>query len=491
MARLLAFVLLSGLAAQDASEVGAVLRQGAGLISNGQAAAAQQLYEKALVRWPNHPDLTFELGMAHFRQRNWTKAAENFTASLSAKPGRVKPLFYLAEAYYMEADEGRALEAIREAARIAPDDPQVCQKYGEYLALGVETRREGLAWLEKARRLNPGLARIDSDAGMTQFALNDYRGAIASFEAALQKNGGDGQAAFLLAESWAKLNDWEKARRLYDSALERGYTTGAAYYGLGRARMEVGRYEEALEALSRGIALQPSLIQAHFQLARGYRQLGRTVEAQREIRLFSAMTDRVDTARELKGPEEEGAWKQVRVLVETGREQEALDALAKAYHARPADRNEPHYLLGVTYYGMDRKGDAIRMLRIARHGLPESARISAYLGFVELTAGHAGVAEQSLHTALALDSHEVLALIGLGRLRYEQKRWQEAVEYLERARPADPETLLILCDAYIKVRKSDEAELLAEVIRAFGSDKKPILQQLDSLVQGAVGVAPR
>ena len=55
----------------------------------------------------------------------------------------------------------------------------------------------------------------------------------------------------------------------------------------------------------RAKAMQPSLIQAHFQLGKAYRQLGRIEEARHETRLFGAMTNRIDTSRELKGPEEE------------------------------------------------------------------------------------------------------------------------------------------------------------------------------------------
>ena len=51
----------------------------------------------------------------------------------------------------------------------------------------VETRREGLSWLQKARRLSPSLARIDFDIGKAQFDLTDFPAAASSFEAALEE----------------------------------------------------------------------------------------------------------------------------------------------------------------------------------------------------------------------------------------------------------------------------------------------------------------
>ena len=102
-----------------------------------------------------------------------------------------------------------------------------------------------------------------------------------------------------------------------------------SYYGLGKSLVEMGEYKAAIAPLEQALALQPSLIQAHFQLARAYRQLGQTEEARHEAQLFSAMTDRIDTSRELKGSEEENAWKQVKPLLEANKEQEALKLLGK------------------------------------------------------------------------------------------------------------------------------------------------------------------
>lgn len=464
-------------------KVAEVVRQGRRLVQTGQLAATQELYEKALRSFPGDPDLSFELGMVHFRQHNWAKAIENYKSSISSRPGRVKPLFYLAEAYFMESNLDRAREAIAQAAHIAPNDPQVCQKYGEYLSMALETRREGLAWLQKARRLSPGLARIDFEIGKAQFELTDFQAAVSSFETALKNNSSDGQAAFLLAESWAKLSEWKKARKCYSYALAHGYANGATYYGLGSALVELGESKAALVPLQRAIAMQPSLIQAHFQLGKAYRQLGRTAEARHEVRLFGAMADRVDTSSELKGPETENAWRQVKPLLEENKEREALELLRKLPVSDPSGRVEPHYLLGVMYYSLRRMHDAKRMLIIARTQAPKSARIAAYLGFLELATLETGAAEESFQSALSQDSTETLALIGMGIIRYRQHRWVDAVHFLEKSRTADPKALYMLCDAYFRIKKTKQALLIAEVIRALASHNKALLNAVDQLVR--------
>jgi tetratricopeptide (TPR) repeat protein len=462
--------------------VAAVLKRGATLVAAGRLADAQNLYEQALRSSPDDPDLRFGLGTVFFREHNWPKAIENYRSSINARPGSVKVLYYLAEAFFAQADVDRARQTIAMAASLAPNDAQICQKYGEYLAVNIKNRKEGLSWMEKARRLDPRLPRVDFDIARTQFDLTDFQSAVANFEAALKQDAGNGEAAFYLAESWANLGNWEKAREFYSYALTHRYEKGPAFYGQGRAQVELGEFEDAVAPLQRAIVLQPSLIKAHFQLAKAYRQLGKAKKAQSETSLFAAMTDRVDTSRELEGSEEQQAWKQVKPLLEANKEQEALELLAKLPVADGTDRREPHYLVGAMYYSMGRKVDAKRVLAVARSKAPKSAHIAAYLGMVQLSGGEVAAAEESFQSALTLDSTEVLALIGLGEIRYRQQRWSNAIEYLEKSRTAEPNALFLLCDAYYRVGKPEQAVLMAEVVRAFTADRQPLLDELEKLV---------
>ena len=483
MKTLVTFLLISTLmTGQTQPNVASALKRGATLVAADRLAEARNVYEQALRSSPDDADLLFGLGTVFFRERNWPKAIENYRSSINARPGTVKVLYYLAEAFFAEADVDRARQTIAMAASLAPNDAQICQKYGEYLAVNIENRKEGLSWMEKARRLDPRLARIDFDIARTQFELTDFQSAIANFDAALKRDAGNGEAAFYLGESWANLGDWDKARDFYSYALAHRYEKGPAFYGLGRAQVELGQFEDAVASLQRAIVLQPSLITAHFQLGKAYRQLGRTREARDETRLFDAMTDRIDTSKELKSPEEERAWKQVKPLLEANQEREALEILTKSPAADASGQGEPHYLLGTMYYSMGRKGDAERVLTIARTRAPKSARVAGYLGMVQLSGGEAAAAEESFQSALALDSAETLALMGMGGIRYQQQRWPDSIQYLEKSRTADPDALFLLCDSYYRVGKPDEALLTAEVIRALGAERKELLDRLKQLV---------
>ena len=100
---------------------------------------------------------------------------------------------------------------------------------------------------------------------------------------------------------------------------------------------------------------------------------------------------------------------------------------------------------------------------------------------VQLSAGDVAAAEISFQSALALDSTETIALIGMGGIRYQQQRWPETIDYLEKSRTADPHALFLLCDAYYRVGKPDQAALIAEVVRAYGVGQKPLMAELEKL----------
>lgn len=70
----------------------------------------------------------------------------------------------------------------------------------------------------------------------------------------------------------------------------------------------------------------------------------------------------------------------------------------------------------------------------------------------------------------------------MGGIRYQQQRWSEAVQYLEKSRTADPDALFLLCDSYYRVGKKDDALLTAQVIQALGADRKDLVDRLKQLV---------
>ena len=478
------FLLLSTLfAEQSLSEVDVILRKGESLVATGHFSQAKDLYEHALRQYPANPNLAYDLAMVYFHEHDWARAIDNYKKSLTATRKNVLALFYLGEAYFMNGDLDSAREAIAQAANINPDDAQICQKYGEYLALTLDTRKQAIAWLEKARSLNSGLEKIDFEIGKAQFDLTYFQDAIPSFEKALKKNPENGEAAFFLAESQGRIGDWKSARTFYNYALTHTFATGPVYYGLGRSLVQTEDYQAALAPLQSALAVDPSLIQSHFQLGNAYRHLNRSEDADRETRLYADLVNRTDTSKEFNGPDEQQIWKKIKPLIEKGNEQAALDYLSMESNPDFSGEARRYYVLGAMYFSLGKRTDAIRALKIARDGEPTSSRVAAYLGIVQLSSDDPVGAEQSFRAALDLDSTEAMALIGMGTLSYQQRHWNEAIGFIEKSRTSDAGVLYMLCDAYLRTGQTENALRTAEITRAFASNRKDLRQALDDLLK--------
>jgi tetratricopeptide (TPR) repeat protein len=187
----------------------------------------------------------------------------------------------------------------------------------------------------------------------------------------------------------------------------------------------------------------------------------------------------------------EEAWKHVKPLLAENKEQQALEYLGKLPDTDVASPGSSYYLLGEMYFTLGRNDDAARALLTASKLSPNDAQIVAYLGMMQLASGQISAGEQSLEAALTLDAANPLALVGMGGIRYRQGQWQDAIQYLERSRTADPNSLFLLCDAYFRVGKKQDALLTAEVIRALGADQQTLMDSVDELLKRYQSSEPR
>ena len=71
----------------------------------------------------------------------------------------------------------------------------------------------------------------------------------------------------------------------------------------------------------------------------------------------------------------------------------------------------------------------------------------------------------------------------MAHIRYKQQRWQDVIAYLERSHTANPGALYMLCDAYYRVGKTNQAIFTAEAIRSLAAGNKGLLDDLDQLVK--------
>lgn len=199
-------------------------------------------------------------------------------------------------------------------------------------------------------------AGLMSSCGRPEAALEDYAAAIE------------------LAPEWAdpyynrgnfRYNRREYAEALpdYDAAIERAPKWARPHRQHGLTLSKLKRYDEALVSISRAIELSPNSADAIYNRA----QINFDVE-----RWEDALTD-LERCFELTGGRgNHGRWLQAQAFQRLGRDEEALEALAKMIEENPSS-DLSHRRKANLLYTMGRVEDAVEAARIAVELAPGSA----------------------------------------------------------------------------------------------------------------------
>ncbi|MGH9846172.1 MAG: tetratricopeptide repeat protein, partial [Blastocatellia bacterium] len=459
--------LLVVLCAQAGAQESREIERGNALEARGEFAQAKGIYLSGLAQFSKSGELSFRAGTIYLREADWPHAIQYLEQARGLRPRHVETLYYLAQAYYLDGQQRIALDTIGRAARLAPDRPEVAQKYGQYLCEANQCT-EGLRYLLKARRLNPTLENIDFDLGMAYHKQAAVPEAQRYLEAAFKRDPGNLAAARFLADVLGREAQWDRAKDLYQFVVAGDPRDAWALYGLGRAWIGLGQHETAIGPLRDAIAANPRIAEPHFQLGQALRQLGNMEESQRELALFQALRDRLQSATSSeRTPFENRIWDECLRLLTTQREADAL-AYLNSLKAAPAPV-KPHYLIGALYYNLNRFSDAVRMFTQAAAASPGDSDVLASLGRAYVADGQRELAERELARARALNPKGEIPLVGMGELEYARGNCEQAIRFFGQSKTAQVPALLKLCRAYLCAGARAKALEIAELVRVYSN----------------------
>jgi Flp pilus assembly protein TadD len=463
------------------------------LEDEGRLGEAEQILKAAEARDPQSARVQADLGMLALRREDWGGAVTALRRASVRAPRNAGILFYLAQAYDQSGDGADAVEALDRAARLAPGDPQIAQKHGEYLCNTDPDCGRGLRELLRAQQLDPTLPEIDFDLGIAEYKNRQPAEAERSFAAELKRSPANARAEFYLGELAVLRLDWAAGRDHYLASIQKDGSHGDAFYGAGHCLMMLGRPGEAVPLLQRALELDPRLLKSHFLLARAYRQLGDPQQADQELALFREAQAREDATSPLvpvQTLQDEKTWQRMKALVEAGDDAGLAAYLHGLADARHVANFNVGVEVGVIYDIFGQPARAERVLRRAIAERPQDADAHAWLGHALLLERRPADAEPELKEAFRLSPGSQAALVGLGELSYMRGRWAEAAGYLEDSRSRQPDVLVMLCDAYAKAGQRSQAQTTAELLRIFAPADQDALRQADRILRADAAPAP-
>jgi tetratricopeptide (TPR) repeat protein len=460
----------------------------------GHHAEAAAAYEEALKHAPNDGDLLLKAGIYRLAAGQKEEAIRLLQHCIRILPGDGDAHFYLAQAYHLNGQDELALRAIRQSAKAEPDNPSVLQKYGELLC-STKDVQAGLGWLLKAQRLDPTLPRLDYDIARAHYGLMDLTNAEKFAARAALASPGDVNALLLLAEVQLKLSKWQEAADAFQRVRAlKADDDATLLLGLGHCQVELKTYPAAIDTLQTVLRLEPTQLLAHFYLSRAYAGMGRTTDAEHEAALHHLMMDRATFVRSVtEGERENGIRAQVRQCLKEHREQDALRLYSDYLKGTAATPADAHVFIGMTYLFLGNTGDGLRNLDQALKLEPHVRGAHTYKGILALKNNDLNKAESEFNAELANDPNYQTALAELGEVRYHQGRWAEAADQIAKSHTMTPELLYQLCDAYFHLGKTQDADLTAELVAAYGRNNAELMKELAALLKsnGQAEVAQR
>ncbi|MGH9435821.1 MAG: tetratricopeptide repeat protein [Terriglobia bacterium] len=198
-------------------------------------------------------------------RRDFAHAAAWFRGALARDPRSARAQMGLGISLYGQGKYGAAVESLRRAASLSPDDPAPELLLAEAVQFAPERQPEVRRQLQRFTATHPSNAEGHYAYAMDLWEIYRLRHAEPTLTDAVTENA----RAVALAPSFA-----------------------AAYFQLGILNDEQGMISRAIRQYRRAIRLNPDLAEAHYRLAQDLLHSGASAEARTEMDAYEKLRDK-------------------------------------------------------------------------------------------------------------------------------------------------------------------------------------------------------
>jgi len=207
------------------------------------------------------------------RNAQYESPVRIWTDTVAQRPGNSRAHSLLALALDRAGRTAEALAASREAARLAPQSPEMQYNLG-YALLHAGQADEAVTAFAAALRLRPGYAEAHCNLGAAYLALRRGREAHAHLEAALRLRPAYADAHYNLGNLFAQTGRLSPAIASYRAALAAEPGRADAHFNLGKALLLAGDPTAAATHFERVLQLTPGDEDARRNLAEARARVG-------------------------------------------------------------------------------------------------------------------------------------------------------------------------------------------------------------------------
>ncbi len=280
---------------------------------------------------------------------------------------------------------------------------------------------------------------------LTKFNQDDFESAEELLESLYFNNPVDFNTNYFLAVVKSKLGKYSEAIELYDKILKIDPDHTEAHFNKALCHQHLGQEKEAIFHYSRAIELNPLLNDAHNNIAVIYKERGdmRSVE-EHVTKIFENKYEGFTAALQselAKIQPEQIKVKQIKkaVVLHNQKKYEESIKILEELNAEKSDIPEVLYLMGNTYFHINRIDDALTCFEKCAALEPENATAYYSMAFCYKEKGELQKAENYYRKALEIKPDYPDALNNLGLIYYGKGEYSTAIEYFEKAVEKNPQ----------------------------------------------------
>jgi tetratricopeptide (TPR) repeat protein len=402
-----------------------ILRGGIRAFEVGDFARAKQMLSELVRQDPSAEHLGY-LAMAEAASGELAQAITHFQKSIQLGNNSAPVRYNLGLALLKTRQFEAGLRELRGVMAIDPKFAAAPYALGVTL-LDAGRAKEGLPYLEQARRLSPGQAEIWANVVRAHFEVDEATMALRTVDEAIEAFPENPRLSITIAHICLRHRQIQKARDLLENAAKLWQDDPAVKLLLAKVRLLTGEPDESL-AMLKDMGLEVGE-PGEVMLLRGEaKALAGDMEAA-AAELSSAIRADPRNVKYLVA----SAW----LDQMSGRFKEALVTLKKA---RSLDERAPEipYRMAVSYLFLGLNSDAAQTCQEAVRRAPKFGLAYLLLGVVKLRQGDLPGAQAVLRRAVALQPSSGIFHRELGMVLYKGGNLIESKKELDRALALDP-----------------------------------------------------
>jgi len=247
--------------AQAKPDIATLLVAGAAHYRDGRLAEAEACGRAVLAVEPEHFDANYLIGLVALAARRPDIAADLFARAIRRNNGHLLCLLNFATALHELGRFDEAVLAYDQALALEPGIAEIHFNRGVSLR-AVGRIEEAVASFDRALLLRPDLAEAASNHGAALLALKRFEAALASCDKALALRPDYAEALHNRGVALQELGRLDEALASYDRALALSPRFAEALSYRGRVLHDLARAEEALASFDAALALRPGDVDA-------------------------------------------------------------------------------------------------------------------------------------------------------------------------------------------------------------------------------------